>query len=229
MAHLYEYLWTKNNLLQTRCMYHKCPPVLIPDTILLKNKQPSAWYFSSLKTGSLQRRSKDLSVSKVVEALIRRQDPNTDIVATFVGSAQGTASPQIPCVAAQARVRACVRCSPCPQSERGLSRTPAAWLLSSVLLSSLAPCPALTLALRGPHLVDSVPGPPMHLQAMCSPSQSTSRQRALIISCRRRRRAGRNLACCSHLFIQRARATLSCACPGRPTIATWIRASISTS
>jgi len=93
VSHLYEYLWTKNNLLQTRCMYHKCPPVLIPDTILLKNKQPSAWYFSSLKTGSLQRRSKDLSVSKVVEALIRRQDPNTDIVATFVGSAQGDVQP----------------------------------------------------------------------------------------------------------------------------------------
>ena len=110
VSHLYEYLWTKNNLLQTRCMYHKCPPVLVPDTILLKNKQPSAWYFSSLKTGSLQRRSKDLSVSKVVEALIRRQDPNTDIVATFVGSAQGTQSPQIPCVAARARER--VRAAP---------------------------------------------------------------------------------------------------------------------
>lgn len=89
VSHLYEYLWTKNNLLQTRCMYHKCPPVLIPDTIQLKNKQPTSWYFSSLKTGSLQRRSKDLTVSKVTEALIRRQDPNTDIVATFVGSAQG--------------------------------------------------------------------------------------------------------------------------------------------
>ena len=89
VSQLYECLWTKNNLLQTRCMYHKCPPVLIPDTILLKNKQPTSWYFSSLKTGSLQRRSKDLSVSKVTEALIRRQDANTDIVATFVGSAQG--------------------------------------------------------------------------------------------------------------------------------------------
>lgn len=89
VSHIYEYLWTKNNLLQTRCMYHKCPPVLIPDTVLLKNKQPTSWYFSSLKTGSLQRRSKDLSTSKVTEALVRRQDPNTDIVAAFVGSAQG--------------------------------------------------------------------------------------------------------------------------------------------
>ena len=89
VSQLYEYLWTKNNLLQTRCMYHKCPPVLIPDTILLKSKQPLSWYFSSLKTGSLQRRTKDLSVSKVTEALIRRQDPSTDIVAAFVGSAQG--------------------------------------------------------------------------------------------------------------------------------------------
>ena len=103
VSHLYEYLWTKNNLLQTRCMYHKCPPVLIPDTILLKNKQPTAWYFSSLKTGSLQRRSKDLSVSKVVEALVRRQDPNTDIVATFVGSAQGKATLQLPCACTRPR------------------------------------------------------------------------------------------------------------------------------
>eukprot|EP00961_Rhodomonas_salina_P207917 2806059-Rhodomonas_salina.2 len=89
VSHLYEYLWSKNNLLQTRCMYHKCPPVLIPDTITLKNKQPTSWYFSSLKTGSLQRRLKDLSVKKVTEALIRRQDPTVDIVAVFVGSAQG--------------------------------------------------------------------------------------------------------------------------------------------
>ena len=116
VSHLYEYLWTKNNLLQTRCMYHKCPPVLIPDTILLKNKQPTAWYFSSLKTGSLQRRSKDLSVSKVVEALVRRQDPNTDIVATFVGSAQGKATLQLPCVCTRPRA-----------SMRGCAAPPAAY------------------------------------------------------------------------------------------------------
>jgi hypothetical protein len=93
VAHLYEYLWTKNNLLQTRCMYHRCPPVLIPDTILLKNKQPVAWYFSSLNTGTLQRRMKDLSVPKVREALLRRQDPALDVVCTYVGSAKGDVQP----------------------------------------------------------------------------------------------------------------------------------------
>ena len=40
----YEMLWSKNNLLQTRCMFHKCPPVLVPDTVLLHNKAPTVWY-----------------------------------------------------------------------------------------------------------------------------------------------------------------------------------------
>ena len=93
VINLYEYLWTKNNLLQTRCMYHKCPPVLVPDTILLKNKQPISWYFSSLKTGSLQRRTKDLTIQKVAEAIIRRQDPSTDIVSVYVGAAKGDVQP----------------------------------------------------------------------------------------------------------------------------------------
>jgi len=30
--------------MQTRCMFHKCPPVLVPDTILLDGKLPCAWY-----------------------------------------------------------------------------------------------------------------------------------------------------------------------------------------
>ncbi len=90
---LYEYLWMKNNLLQTRCMYHKCPPVLVPDTVLLQNKQPVWWYFSSHKTGTLQRRSKELSIDKVTEAIVRRQDPSTDIVSVYVGSAQGDIQP----------------------------------------------------------------------------------------------------------------------------------------
>jgi hypothetical protein len=90
---LYEYLWMKNNLLQTRCMYHKCPPVLVPDTVLLQNKQPVWWYFSSHKTGTLQRRSKELSIDRVTEAIVRRQDPGTDIVAVYVGAAQGDIQP----------------------------------------------------------------------------------------------------------------------------------------
>ena len=123
VSHIYEYLWTKNNLLQTRCMYHKCPPVLIPDTVLLKNKQPTSWYFSSLKTGSLQRRSKDLSTSKVTEALVRRQDPNTDIVAAFVGSAHGktVSRARAPrCTRARARVlpfRMCLHTLACGRGQ----------------------------------------------------------------------------------------------------------------
>eukprot|EP00960_Hanusia_phi_P062950 765309-Hanusia_phi.AAC.5 len=78
--HLYEYLWAKNNLLQTRCMYHKCPPVLVPDTILLNNKQPIAWYFTSLKSGTLQRRTKEIDADKISEALIRRTGPDSDVL-----------------------------------------------------------------------------------------------------------------------------------------------------
>ncbi len=86
---LYEYLWTKNNLLQTRCMYHKCPPVQVPDTIILKDKSAISWYFSSLKSGALQRRSKELSTGKATQALMKLQSPGTDIVCVFVGSAPG--------------------------------------------------------------------------------------------------------------------------------------------
>jgi len=90
---LYEYLWTKNNLLQTRCMYHKCPPVQVPDTIILKDKSAISWYFSSLKSGALQRRSKELSTGKATQALMKLQSPGTDIVCVFVGSAAGDAQP----------------------------------------------------------------------------------------------------------------------------------------
>ena len=86
---IYEYLWTKNHLLQTRCMYHKCPPVQIPDTVVMKNKVPVAWYFSSLKSGVLQRRNKELSIEKVMQAMSKCQNQNTDIMCAFVGSAQG--------------------------------------------------------------------------------------------------------------------------------------------
>ena len=86
---VYEYLWTKNHLLQTRCMYHKCPPVLIPDTFIMKNKVPVSWYCSSLKSGTLQRRNKDLSIAKASLALSKSQSQSTDIMCLFVGSAQG--------------------------------------------------------------------------------------------------------------------------------------------
>eukprot|EP00961_Rhodomonas_salina_P112574 1514698-Rhodomonas_salina.1 len=89
VRNVYEYLWTKNNVLQTRCMYHQCPPILVPDTMLLDSKRPTAWYFSSLKTGALQRRSKELSVQKITEALAKKKDLTTDISCVFVGCAQG--------------------------------------------------------------------------------------------------------------------------------------------
>lgn len=89
----YEMLWSKNNLLQTRCMFHKCPPVLVPDTVLLDNKAPTVWYFTSLKTGVLQRRSKDLTAQKVSDALVRKKDASTDICCVYVGCARGESQP----------------------------------------------------------------------------------------------------------------------------------------
>jgi len=129
-------------------MFHKCPPVLIPDTVLLDNKSPTIWfescavppagtaqsvtlsllfsglsvgvlrthnlravqarcvasslghvnahamrtarrYFTSLKTGALQRRSKELTKQKVTDALLRKKDMSTDIACVYVGCAKG--------------------------------------------------------------------------------------------------------------------------------------------
>ena len=89
---LYEYLWTKNHLLQTRCMYHKCPPIQIPDTVFLKDKVPTAWYFSSLKSGTLQRRSKDLNLGKIAQVFRKMQNLDSDVMCLFVGSAPGSIS-----------------------------------------------------------------------------------------------------------------------------------------
>ena len=118
---------TTSELVQTRCMFHKCPPVLIPDTILLNNKSPTTWsdalpkgldcfalcmhlsirngsistwltlrsvifvrrYFTSLKTGALQRRSKELTAQKITDALLRKKDMSTDISCVYVGCAKG--------------------------------------------------------------------------------------------------------------------------------------------
>lgn len=81
---LYDLLWAKNNLLQTRCLYHKCPPVLVPDTIQLVQRNPVAWYFSSLKNGTLQRRTKDMDIGKIAEAFAAKADPDLDVVCTLV-------------------------------------------------------------------------------------------------------------------------------------------------
>jgi hypothetical protein len=46
-------------------------------------------YFTSLKTGALQRRSKELTTQKVVDALLRKKDMSTDIACVYVGCAKG--------------------------------------------------------------------------------------------------------------------------------------------
>lgn len=62
-------------------------------------------YFTSLKTGALQRRSKELTAQKVTDALLRKKDMSTDISCVYVGCAKGDsqvlASPRPPCPLAQ--------------------------------------------------------------------------------------------------------------------------------
>jgi hypothetical protein len=83
---IYEYLWTKNNLLLSKYNFHQCPYILIPDTILLRNKVPVTHYFTS-KDGALQQKTKDLSLQKVTETLCSYDA--IDVVCVFVGKAPG--------------------------------------------------------------------------------------------------------------------------------------------
>ena len=46
-------------------------------------------YFTSLKTGALQRRSKELTTQKVTDTLLRKKDMSTDIACVYVGCAKG--------------------------------------------------------------------------------------------------------------------------------------------
>jgi len=50
-------------------------------------------YFTSLKTGALQRRSTDLSVPKITDALMRKKDMSSDISCVYVGCAKGESQP----------------------------------------------------------------------------------------------------------------------------------------
>jgi hypothetical protein len=86
VQNIYEYLWTKNNLLQSKFHFHQCPSVLIPDTILLRNKLPVAHYYSG-KDGALQQRKKDISLQKTTEILSSYD--GMDIICVFVGKGPG--------------------------------------------------------------------------------------------------------------------------------------------
>ena len=86
VQNIYEYLWTKNNLLQSKFNFHQCPSVLVPDTILLRNKVPVAHYYSG-KDGALQQRTKDLSLQKITEILSSYD--GADIICVFVGKGPG--------------------------------------------------------------------------------------------------------------------------------------------
>jgi hypothetical protein len=86
---IYEYLWTKNNLLQSLYRFHQCPPVFLPDTFILRNKFPIAHYHS-FKDGTINQRTTDLSLQIVTEALCRYDE--TDVASVFVGKGPGNIS-----------------------------------------------------------------------------------------------------------------------------------------
>jgi hypothetical protein len=91
----YAFLWSKNNLLQTRCQHHKCPLIVIPDTIVLEGRQPTFWYFTSLKTGTMQRRSKDIDMEAACEILQNKSDPGLDVVASLIDLKRGHFQPAV--------------------------------------------------------------------------------------------------------------------------------------
>ena len=94
VQNIYEYLWTKNNQLQSKFNFHQCPSVLLPDTILLRNKVPVAHYYSG-KDAALQQRTKDLSLQKITDILSGYD--GADIICVFVGKGPGTSHYAIPC------------------------------------------------------------------------------------------------------------------------------------
>ena len=95
VPHLFAFLWSKNNLLQTRCQHHKCPLIVIPDTVVLQGREPTHWYFTSLKTGMMQRRSKDIDMDAACEILKNKSDPGLDVVASLVELKKGHFQPAV--------------------------------------------------------------------------------------------------------------------------------------
>jgi hypothetical protein len=95
VPHLFAFLWSKNNLLQTRCQHHKCPLIVIPDTVILQGREPTYWYFTSLKTGMMQRRSKDIDMDAACEILKNKSDPGLDVVAALVELKKGHFQPAV--------------------------------------------------------------------------------------------------------------------------------------
>jgi hypothetical protein len=95
VPHLFAFLWSKNNLLQTRCQHHKCPLIVIPDTVILQGREPTHWYFTSLKTGMMQRRSKDIDMDAACEILKNKSDPGLDVVAALVELKKGHFQPAV--------------------------------------------------------------------------------------------------------------------------------------
>ena len=89
---IFEYLWTRNNLLQSKYAFHQCPTILIPDTILLRNKVAVAHYFSG-KDGALQQRTRGLSLQSVTETLCAYDA--VDVACVFVGKGPGRFVPHL--------------------------------------------------------------------------------------------------------------------------------------
>lgn len=81
----YEYLWRKHSESET------LQDFIIPDTVIFKYQQPSAWYFTSLD-GSIKRKTKDkLNPAQIEEAFMKNISP-CGIIATYYCMAQESTS-----------------------------------------------------------------------------------------------------------------------------------------
>jgi hypothetical protein len=79
----YEYLWRKHSESDSLQIFS------LPDTVIFKYQQPSAWYFTSVD-GSFKRKAKDkLNPTCIEEAFLKNVSP-CEIVATYYCAAQET-------------------------------------------------------------------------------------------------------------------------------------------
>ncbi|DBA04069.1 TPA: hypothetical protein N0F65_009416 [Lagenidium giganteum] len=74
IENLFYFLWCKDD-------FGSGPSIFIPHTVLYKSTQPSAWYFTSRKSGKIKRKAKiNLNNAQIEHALTKRKSA-TDVVA----------------------------------------------------------------------------------------------------------------------------------------------------
>lgn len=83
IENLFYFLWSKDD-------FGAGPTIYIPHTVLYKFTHPSAWYFTSLKSGKIKKKSKaNLNNVQIEREFTKKRSP-TDIVAYYIYFANNT-------------------------------------------------------------------------------------------------------------------------------------------